>query len=97
MTHGADSLGETNISQHLISSKVSQSQFCAPVDTAAQRPHSDQQIHYPSFNFQINLEAFSHEQPCSKSSGPNGTETALTVRRAHGGSLSVTSITTPAK
>jgi hypothetical protein len=45
---------------------------------AAQRPHSDQQIHYPSFNFQINLQVFSHEQPCSKSSGPNGTETALT-------------------
>ncbi|WP_313904027.1 hypothetical protein, partial [Rhizobium laguerreae] len=30
MTHGADSLCETNISQHLISSKVSQSQICTP-------------------------------------------------------------------
>ncbi|MBB3161085.1 hypothetical protein FHS25_001534 [Rhizobium laguerreae] len=33
MTHGADSLCETNISQHLISSKVSQSQNCTPEHT----------------------------------------------------------------
>ena len=46
---------------------------------AAQRPHSDQQIHHPSFSFQINLETFSHAQPCSKSSRSNGTETALTA------------------
>jgi len=32
MAHGADSLCETNISEHLISSKVSQSQICAPID-----------------------------------------------------------------
>ncbi|WP_222035444.1 hypothetical protein, partial [Rhizobium leguminosarum] len=31
MTHGADSLCETNISQHLISSKVSQSQNWMPI------------------------------------------------------------------
>lgn len=33
MTHGADSLCETNISEHLISSKVSQSQICTPKHT----------------------------------------------------------------
>jgi hypothetical protein len=31
MTHGADSLCETNISRHLISSKVSQSQRSTPM------------------------------------------------------------------
>jgi hypothetical protein len=32
MAHGIDSLRETNISQHLISSKVSQSQHSKPID-----------------------------------------------------------------
>ncbi|MDH0117723.1 hypothetical protein N7379_24895, partial [Rhizobium pusense] len=32
MAHGIDSLRETNISQHLISSKVSQSPVTTPID-----------------------------------------------------------------
>jgi len=33
MAHGIDSLRETNISQHLISSKVSQSPVTTPIDS----------------------------------------------------------------
>ena len=33
MAHGIDSLRETNISQHLISSKVSQSPVSMPIDS----------------------------------------------------------------